>query len=228
MLIVAKGKDTERQERDADEEQAPVEGDHDGDATDEEEKVGEERQQGVGTYTLDFANIIVDAGHDVAEFAFGEKTRGKLLEMRVDRETHVEQALGGETDVEIAGADVERKTGDGYADHQRGDGPEGAKIVANESVVNQEAGDVRLRETHSGGEQPQGGDDGEPSPIRGNERKRTPILSKRNVCAARRHGSPDSSRRRVARMPSGGILMDASISWRGSAREPHTRWRRRS
>src|SRR5260221_11588440 len=104
MLIVAKGKDTERQERDADEEQAPVEGDHDGDATDEKEKVGEERQQGVGTDARDLANVVVDAGDDVAEFAFGEKTRGKRLQVPVNRETNVEQALGGEPAVKIIGA----------------------------------------------------------------------------------------------------------------------------
>src|ERR1700737_1453649 len=128
--------------------------------------------------------------------------------MAVNRETQGEEALGGEPDVEIAGADVERKTGDGDGDHQRSDGPEGAKIVANESVVNQEAGDVRLRETNGRGEQPQGRDERKPSPVRRNERKRTPILSEQDVRGIRRHGSPqDSSRGGVSRRGSGGISM---------------------
>src|SRR5258708_2983073 len=83
-----------------------------------------------------------------------------------------------------------------------------------ERVGNRGGGDGRVRERHRGGEQQEGGDERKPSPIRRNERKRTPILSERDVRGARRHGSSrDSSRRAVARMPSGGILMArASVS----------------
>src|SRR5712672_3707813 len=163
MLVMPKGKDTQGQECDADEEQTPVERDHDGDAAGEEQNVGEKREQGVGTDTLDFTNVVVNAGDEVAELALGEKTWRKLLQMTVHRETHVKEALSGEADVEIAGADVQRKTGNGDHDHQNGDGPEGVKIVANESVVNQEPGDVRLCEAHSGGKQTEGGDQRESS-----------------------------------------------------------------
>src|SRR6266478_1367841 len=148
MLVMAKSKDTQGQKRDANEEQTPVERDHDGDAAGEKQNVGEKRQQGISADTLDFANVVVNSGDEVAELALGEKTRRKFLQMTVHRETHVKEALSGEADVEIAGANVQRKTGDGDHDHQNGDGPKGVKIVANESVVNQETGDVRLRETY--------------------------------------------------------------------------------
>src|SRR5437868_6782249 len=163
MLVMAKSKDTQGQERDANEEQTPVERDHDGDAASEEQNIGEKREQGVGTDTLDFTNVVVNARDEVAELALGEKTRRKFLKMTVHRETHVKEALRGEPDVEIAGANVQRKTGNGNRDHQNGDGPEGVKIVANESVVNQETGDVRLREAHGCGEQAEGGDQRESS-----------------------------------------------------------------
>src|SRR5229473_650036 len=55
---------------------------------------------------MDFANVVVNAGNEVAELALGEKTRRKFLKMAVDRETHVEEALRREADVEITGADV--------------------------------------------------------------------------------------------------------------------------
>src|SRR5712672_3712501 len=113
MLVMPKGKDTQRQERDANEEQTPVERDHDGDAAGEEQNVGEKREQGVSTDTLDFANVVVNAGDEVAELALGEKTRRQLLQMTVHSETHVKEEFRGEADVEIAGADVERKAGDG-------------------------------------------------------------------------------------------------------------------
>src|SRR5712672_590389 len=188
MLVMPKGKDTQGQECDADEEQTPVERDHDGDAAGEEQNVGEKREQGVGTDTLDFTNVVVNAGDEVAELALGEKTRRKFLKMAVDGQTHVKEALRGETDVQIAGANVERKAGDGDHDHQNGDGPEGVKIVANESVVNQEAGDVRLREAHGGGEQTEGGDQRESSRIRRNEHEGSAILSDRDVAGAKSHG----------------------------------------
>src|SRR5882762_1225231 len=161
MLVMAKGKDTQRQERDANEEQTPVERDHDGDAAGEEQNVGEKREQGVSTDTLDFTNVVLNARDEVAELALGEKTRRKFLQVTVHRETHVKEALRGEAEVEIAGANIQRKTGDGDHDHQNGDGTEGVKIVANESVVNQETGDVRLREAYGGGEQTEGGDERE-------------------------------------------------------------------
>src|SRR5882762_9113146 len=163
MLVMAKSKDTQGQKSDANEEQTPVERDHDGDAAGEEQNVGEKREQGVGADTLDFTNVVVNAGDEVAELALGEKTRRELLQVTVHRETHVKEALSGEANVEIAGANVQRKTGDGDHDHQNGDGPEGVKIVTNESVVNQEAGDVRLCEAYGGREQTEGGDQGESS-----------------------------------------------------------------
>src|SRR5882762_3989318 len=101
MLVMAKSKDTQGQEGDANEEQTPVERDHDGDAAGEEQNVGEKREQGVGTDTLDFANVVVNAGDEVAELALGEKTRRQFLQVTVHRETHVKEALRGEADVEI-------------------------------------------------------------------------------------------------------------------------------
>src|SRR5258705_1589738 len=187
MLVMAKCKDTQGQKRDANEEQAPVERDHDGDAAGKEQNVGEKREQGVGTDTLDFTNVVVNARDEVAELALGEKTRRKFLQVTVHRETHVKEALRGEADVEIAGANIQRKTGDGDHDHQNGDGPEGVKIVANESVVNQETGDVRLRETYGGGKQTEGGDQRQSSRIRRNEHQGSAIWSDRDVARARGH-----------------------------------------
>src|SRR4029077_6669220 len=164
-LVVAQSDDTDGEKRDAGEEEAPIEQGHEDETADEEEHVGEYGEQRVGADALDFADVIVDARDDVAEFGLGEEARRELLKVAEDREAHVEKDLGGEADVAIAGSDVHGETDDGDDDHQRSNLAEGAHVVAEQSVVDEEPRNVGLRESDGGGEQAQERDEREAAPV---------------------------------------------------------------
>ncbi len=124
-------------------EQLPVEPQQHTDRAQQKRHVAQPRQHRVREHPLDFAHVVVQARHDVAQRRPREETGRQPLQVTVHDQAHVEEDLGRHLRVAQPADDVQHEAGNRYGREQNDDPDEGVEVPPQQRVVDEVAGEKR-------------------------------------------------------------------------------------
>ena len=155
--------DRRRQQRRGREEEPPVEPQEHPDRPDQECHVPDPRQRRVREHPLDLADVVVDPRHDLAERGPREESRRQTVQVPVQRHAHVEKDLGRDLRVAHPADEVEHKAGQRDRREETDDPHQGVRVLPQQRVINEGAGEEGDVERERGAREVDGQDDGEPA-----------------------------------------------------------------
>ena len=126
-------------------EEAPVEPEQHAHRARQEGHVAEPGERRVREHALDFAHVVVDPRHDLAERGAREEARREAVQVPVDGHAHVEENLGRDLRVTHPADEVQDEAGRGDQGEEDDDPHQGVRVLAEEGVVDEgarEEGDV--------------------------------------------------------------------------------------
>ena len=150
LLVMLEDPQAGRHQHHAQQEEPPVQAQHDDDTPCQEHDVAQDREQGIGGDALHFAHVVIEARHQVAQTEAGVEARGKRLQMAEQRETHVEQHRRRYLNVAIAGGNVHQEPQQRHTQHEAGYFDKRRHVARYQRSVNQEFGNIRLKQVQPG------------------------------------------------------------------------------
>ena len=139
-------------------------GQHD-DRPDQEQHVAHPRQHDLGRHALDFADVVVQPRHDVAEPGPRMEPRRQPLQVAVEGEAHVEEDVGRHPRVAQPAPDVQPEPRRGDRGEQQHHQAQGAGVAGENRAVDQGARKQRHRQREAGRDEAEHHDQGQPPPV---------------------------------------------------------------
>ena len=138
----------------------------------QEQHVAHPREGGLRGDALDFADVVVDPRHDVADARTGVETGGQPLQVAVHLQPHVEQDVGGHAGVAQAADHVHHEAGGGEQGEQHADANQRPEIAADQGVVEKVPRQERQIQGQRGAERAEQQHQHEAPPVRDDEGER--------------------------------------------------------
>ena len=149
----AGGDEKQRQDDNADQGQAPFEGEHDAQHSRGLDHVGDDADDGVADGILRADHIVVQAAHQLADLGVGEEAQRHALQAGVERHAQIVDHAFADTGVQPALDNANRAAQGGDEQQGRRQPDQAVEIARRDGAVDQVAQDERGEQTQPGGSQ---------------------------------------------------------------------------